>query len=769
MKKAISYIMVSQFLQLFTGNSISAQDIDKQPNIVLIITDQWRKQAIGFAGEDQVITPRLDELAAESVYFRNSYCARPICGPDRACILTGQYPVNNGVYGNSVRMSTASETLGTVASANGYKTAYIGKWHLDGPDENFVPPERRSGFDYWIMSKGHQPFNQEYYIQERVNGTRMPGTWEPEWITDKAIEYIGDQKADPFLMVVSYGPPHTGGGIGFEDRWQPGKRNADGEIHYGYGYAAPAEYEALYPDPENYPRRPNVEPVSPYGDPSWQTIPGYFGAVSSIDYQVGRLIDSLKLHGLFDNTIVFFTSDHGEMLGSQGRMTKGIWYEESVGIPAIMSYPGKNIKGEVSAMFSSIDIFPTLCGLAGLPVPEAVDGKDFSPFLTGKDQELSPYLFTCFDHGSPATGDRSWRAVNTEQYVFVLAKTSRYGAEDDIREDGMVLYDKLADPYQMSPVYRGMGYDAVIDSLYHILEDHLKQNGDRFIEEQWKTDNGPYYFYNDALTRDMIPEQRGLIFGVAPEPSDHLFAAADYAPFPVVEDIAVEKEPYEGRIMLQIDAALENDPGRQLYVSRFQERICIARDIDAEIGDYRHIDAGEVLKIIFKMISIRNTDTGEKRMIELSGISFRQMKDDEVAVFINGTEVEMIRAGTDEDYLYLFTDPVDVVQGDTLMINTLSGSWRMNGLSFNVKGSSSFPAGMQYNISARSGGLIIYPNPSGQSIKISGARPRDTIIIADLKGKVLIETQEDVMDVSKLLAGVYFVVAGTASGSFIKY
>jgi arylsulfatase A-like enzyme len=487
-----------------SGDGLLAQTVQERPNIILILTDQWRGQALGIANEDKVITPRLDEIAASGVWFSEAYAARPICGPNRACIMTGQYPITHGVYGNSVRMSTASETIGTVAKANGYQTAYIGKWHLDGPDEGYVPPERRSGFDFWIMSNNHQPFNQPYYIQDSQDAVRKPGTWEPDWITDRAIEYIQSNENDPFMMVLSFGPPHTGGGVGFEDRWQPGKRDADGEIHYGYGYAAPAAYEDLYPDPEHYPRRPNVEPVGSYNDPSWQTLPGYFGAISSIDNNIGRLVDSLKKYDKFENTILFFTSDHGEMLGSQGRMTKGIWYEESLSVPAIVSYPGKIIRKEIPTVFSSIDIFPTICGLAGMEVPEEVQGTDYSSALKGNSMNFPEYAFTSFDVGSPGTNDRSWRGVHTERFSFVLAKKASYSSGDDIREEGMVLYDLSVDPYQMDPIYKGMGYDQVIDSLYAILEQHMERTGDPFIDEQWKTEKAPYYTYDNALTRDMI-------------------------------------------------------------------------------------------------------------------------------------------------------------------------------------------------------------------------------------------------------------------------
>lgn len=471
----------------------------KQPNVLFVMCDQFRKQSLGFMNEDPVQTPRLDAFAEEGVVFKNALATRPICTPNRAVMLTGQYPINNGVYGNGVRMAVSSVTLGDVAKHEGYATGYIGKWHLDGEREGYVPEERRQGFDHWILESHHNPFQQKYYIGDSKEPYVANDSWEPDWVTDRAIEFLQNKEEKPFLLVVSYGPPHTGGGTGFEDRWQPGKRTK-GEIKYGYGYAAPKQYEDKYPNPQQMERRKNVKPVGEQNDPTWHTLPGYFGAITSIDENFGRLIDELKKRGEFDNTIIIFTSDHGEMLGSQGRMTKGVWYEESVGIPFLIAYPDAIQPASNNVPFASVDIMPTLLGLMGAPIPDNVDGHDFSAFLRGKDAKVPEAAFLSFDQGSPGTRDRSWRAAKTERYTFVMAKASRF-AETDALKDGIVLYDNLNDPYQMSPIFRGMGSDEVIDHLQSVLEKHLKQTGDLFIEKQWKSSSKPIYNYMDAEYR----------------------------------------------------------------------------------------------------------------------------------------------------------------------------------------------------------------------------------------------------------------------------
>ncbi|SED06354.1 Por secretion system C-terminal sorting domain-containing protein [Tenacibaculum sp. MAR_2009_124] len=504
--------------QVVSFEKKSAQE--RKPNIILVMTDQWRRQALGFIRDgDPVRTPRLNRYKREdAVFFKNGIVNRPICGPNRANILTGQYNITNGVYGNKVRLSTKSNTLGDIAKANGYRTAFIGKWHLDeaGAPSGYVPPSRRHGFDKWIATVGHSPFSQKVYIDDSREPTRAT-EWEPTWLTKKLITFIKDKENNngdkPFCAVLSLGPPHTGGGPGFEDRFQPGKRNKEGDIKYGYGYAAPKKWEDLYPKPEQLPRRVNATKVrvrkTGEQDDVWPTFPGYYGAVSSIDREFARLTKYLKDSNLFNNTIIVFTADHGELLGSHGRMTKGTWYEESVGVPMLISYPKKvDSKTEESPM-SSIDIVPTILGLADINVPRYMDGFDYSKSLKGEQDILPEYAFCSMDQGEVAGTDRSWRSIYSDKYTYALANSSwrNFRELDHIREeDKMVLYDKVKDPYEMSPIYRGMGYDEVIDDLHQKLVDHLDRMNDPFIELQWiPSTSDTKYTYNNAL-HAVIPQ-----------------------------------------------------------------------------------------------------------------------------------------------------------------------------------------------------------------------------------------------------------------------
>ena len=493
LKKTVATIIV-----ILSFEGLIAQKKTDKPNILFVLSDQWRRQAMGFVNQDPVKTPHLDRFVKEAVQFTNSVTNSPICGPSRATIFTGQYPQTHGLIANDIRLSTKSITMGDIVKKEGYQTAYIGKLHLDGKNESFVPKERRHGFDYWITSKSHVPFDQGYYIQDNPKVKVIKNSWEPDWITDQAMHYLDSIQGKPFCMVLSYGPPHTGGGKGFEDRKEPGRR-VNGEVKYGYGYAAPKKWEDLYPNPQELPRRKNVKPVEKPQDESWPVLPGYFGAISSIDENFGRIVAYLKKNKLYDNTIIVFTADHGEMLGSHGRMTKGIWYEESVGIPCLISYKNKVKPAVIHNPFSTVDMTPTILGLAGIKVPDSMQGVNFASSLKGSKQNLPDKVYCSFDQGTPAEIDRAWRAVYTQRYTYVLGK-QMYKAYD-INKEGFVLYDKEKDPYQLNPIYKGMGYDATINDLHNALVQHLTKTEDPFIELQWKTGNETKYKYYDAEFR----------------------------------------------------------------------------------------------------------------------------------------------------------------------------------------------------------------------------------------------------------------------------
>jgi arylsulfatase A-like enzyme len=253
-------------------------------------------------------------------------------------------------------------------------------------------------------------------------------------------------------------PPHNTYGGEFERHAPfPGERFA--EPTYQTQYHAPEKYEVLYRDMTTE-RRKNVD-----GDFWPEALPGYFGAITGVDVQFGRLMQCLDETGVKDDTIVIYTSDHGDMMGSHNRRGKQIWYEESIGIPFIVRWPGHVAPKREDMLFSSVDVMPTLLGLLDIAVPKTVEGGNYSPALLGGEVLKPP---------SALLGFGSWRAVKTADATFVAHK---YPQQDRV---DMFFYDNLADPFQLTQVRdaRNPSFDRLRDELAR----WLGKTGDPFMK-----------------------------------------------------------------------------------------------------------------------------------------------------------------------------------------------------------------------------------------------------------------------------------------------
>ena len=462
----------------------------RRPNLIFVMADQWRRQAMGYTGEDPVKTPVFDQFAKDSLVFNQSCATRPICSPSRACLLTGLYAQHHGLYNNGLEapLDPTIPMFGSMFQAAGYRTSFVGKLHTGGEREErgVIPELHRNGWDHWAHAPGHRIFAQPHYLGHNTTPTIHPG-WAPDFQTEQTIGFMRENRDHPFAAVLSWGPPHPSNGKGVEDRWLPDHHRKDGKPAYGLGYIAPPSYEAMYQPFEKLPRRPNIKPVRSEGseDPTDYTQPGYFGACTALDTSFGRVLESLRELDLYDDTLIVFTSDHGEMLGSQGRMQKGIFYEESIGVPLLMRLGSQLPARRVDDLCSTIDLAPTMMGLLGVKPTAAMDGKDFSMFVRGERKTTQPEVFLSFDtDGLAATPDgtpggrRAWRTIRTERYSYTLVDR-RLGHAAEIK-DQRVLYDLASDPYQMKPIF-GSKDQPVIGDLHGRLAAHLDQLGDKFI------------------------------------------------------------------------------------------------------------------------------------------------------------------------------------------------------------------------------------------------------------------------------------------------
>ncbi len=369
----------------------------KKPNLVFVFADQLRFCSLGCMGNEQVHTPHTDKLAAQGVTFANTYSGFPLCSPYRAMLLTGRYGHTTGVVSNNIRLPFSEITTAKVLKQQGYATGYVGKWHLDGDGKAGTIEQRSQGFDHWHIETGG-------YNKKTRTGEPLPDAH-----TDEAIKYIKDHKDKPFVLFLSWLPPHT-------------------------PRVAPPKYEKMY-DPSKIKLRPNVE-----GDMAGATAK-YYAMITALDDNISRLTAAIKEAGIEDNTIVVYTSDHGDMIGSHNQQAKQRPWEESCHVPFIMRYPGRIKAGiKTDVLMNSVDIMPTLLGLMGAPIPKGVQGVDLSAFPLGKGgkEPESVFLQDIMPCGQAVqTGITEWRGVRTKRYTY-----ARH------RDKGWVLYDNQVDPYQ---------------------------------------------------------------------------------------------------------------------------------------------------------------------------------------------------------------------------------------------------------------------------------------------------------------------------------
>jgi len=426
-----------------------------KPNIVFVFADQMRAHAMGCMGNEQVITPNLDKMAAEGLLVTNAISAQPVCTPYRAQLLTGRYGHSTGVIHNDIRLPDSETLISEQMKKQGYATGYIGKWHLAGNRKDPVDARSRRGWDFWaVRNCSHAHSKPVYWLNDATESINVPG-WEPDVQTDLAVEFIKKKKDEPFCLFLSFGPPHN-------------------------PYAAPGKYQKMY-EGRTLKNRPNVpaggvslgkkknkgKARSQAVDADTRSLLQYYAMVTSLDSCMGRINAALAQAGVADDTIVVFSSDHGDMLGSQGHPLKQRPWEESINIPFIVRYPARVKKGQVRDwIVSSVDVMPTLLGLCNAPIPANVDGVDYSSTFIGKsDKEReSAFLFNVHRGGGPGT---DWRGIRTKEWVYA------YHYSDD-----WVMYDLKNDPYELNNLVEDPKYAARKQELKAQLEAMRKALGE---------------------------------------------------------------------------------------------------------------------------------------------------------------------------------------------------------------------------------------------------------------------------------------------------
>jgi len=436
-----------------------------RPNIIWVFGDQHRAQATGYAGDPNLHTPNLDRFAAESANCARAFSGFPLCCPARGSLLTGVYP-HKCVPGHECPLPEGQRTVADELGDAGYRTAYFGKWHLAGFKESegraafhITDPARRGGFDEWLgYENNNSQFDCWVHGGERESAVhyKLPA-FETDALTNTFIDYLERQarghegsEDEPFFAVLSVQPPHD-------------------------PYTAPEEWMKRH-NPAGVQLRENVPNVSSVRETAQRQLAGYYALIENLDWNFGRIRSALDRLSLAEDTYILFFSDHGDMHGSHGQFKKNSPWEESIRVPLLIGggVPFYDHKlGSNHLPINMPDIPATTLGLAGLDLPDYMQGKDFSGvYLKNKAipeaesgflQGVNPTM-----HGNSI--DRPWRGVISEDgWKFVCLEGQPW-----------LLFDLNSDPYEQVNLAHNSKFWGERVRLYDLLKEWIDQTGDRF-------------------------------------------------------------------------------------------------------------------------------------------------------------------------------------------------------------------------------------------------------------------------------------------------
>lgn len=516
-----------------------AVESSKRPNIIFIMADDHATQAISVYGHpisQLAPTPNIDRIANEGAIFKNNFCTNSICGPSRAVILTGKHSHINGFKMNGDRFDGSQQTFPKLLKNAGYKTAVIGKWHLHGIPE---------GFDYWNILQDQGNYYNPNFVAvnpetKKVDTTMIQG-YATDIVTEDAIRYLEKIKDDtaPFMMMVQHKAPHR--------NWMPALRHVNKYDNVKFpvpdtyftdhegSMASKEQSQTIYVDmyeghdlkmtkkkgnPElaHNPWKTDFERMTPEQRADWDKayqpkndafhdanlsgkdldlwklqryLQDYLATIAAVDEGVGKILDYLKANNLEENTIVVYTTDQGFYLGEKGWFDKRFMYEESLGMPMLMKFPGAIKPGtKVTALTQNLDFAETFLDFAQVEIPNDMQGKSLKPLLTNtiEDEDFRDAIYYHYYDFPAFHMVKKMYGVRTKRYKLIHVY-------DDI--DEWELYDLETDPSEINNVINDENYDAIevklrerlnqLQAEYKVTDEEFKQASKAQIKRSYKS------------------------------------------------------------------------------------------------------------------------------------------------------------------------------------------------------------------------------------------------------------------------------------------
>jgi arylsulfatase A-like enzyme len=472
---AIRRLFLAACLLLAAASHSLAAERPARPNILVVLVDDLRWDDLGCAGHPFSRTPHMDRIAREGARFRNAFAVTPLCSPSRATLLTGLYPHAHGITDNTER-SPQSHKLPTFPRSlqlAGYRTGFIGKWHMGNDDSP------RPGFDHWVCLKGQgSTFDPEL----NVNGSARR---ETGYVTDllhrEAMAFLRQPRTGPFLLYFAHKALHpettqrADGSLSDPNasNFIPAERHR--ELYAGR--EIPRRRNALTPPQDKPALQRDIAGLPPLGPNTGSTddsILGRLRMLAAVDESLGEMIGALEQSGDLDRTLIVVTSDHGYFYGEHGlSVERRLAYEEGIRIPLLMRLPGEIQPGSApSELVLTLDLAPTLLDLAGIAVPDRMQGRSLLPVFRGEAADWRrDFLVEYFsDKVFPRIQQMGYQAIRGERWKLI-----HYVELENMDE----LYDLAADPFEMRNVIADPNVAGTLKDLRGRLGRLVEETGGR--------------------------------------------------------------------------------------------------------------------------------------------------------------------------------------------------------------------------------------------------------------------------------------------------
>jgi arylsulfatase A-like enzyme len=446
----------------------------KQPNLLFLFTDQQRQDTLAAYGNHQIKVPNLNKLAAESVVFHNYYCTQPICTPSRGSLLTGLWPHTHGEYTNNIPLDPAIPVLVEMLPPHKYRTAYFGKWHLgneifqqrgfdefestediydkfyskDNPPPAGEAPRTRSGYYRFLIAHGQQPGPDGEFTRGQSNALPVELS-KPAYLAELASSFLDETKSkpQPWIMYVNFLDPHSPFGSAYNSMYDPKSMPVPATFNTPPSSTDLSRTEVIRTGLEKRPTELSTEEVLR------REMAHYWGKVSLVDTMVGRILARLAETNQYEDTIIVFTTDHGEMMGDHHLMYKSVMYEEAAKVPMLVKIPGLVSHPGVPTPTSGIDVVPTLLDLLGEQIPPHLQGESWAPYLkAGKTPPPHDVIIEWNGPPYPLTKEHleSLRTLRTlDGWKLTLAATGEgelFNLNTDPKETHNLFYEESSLP-----------------------------------------------------------------------------------------------------------------------------------------------------------------------------------------------------------------------------------------------------------------------------------------------------------------------------------